>query len=1125
MTTTLKMETNRLIEFEGSGVLNGFRLHRLEVCNWGTFHGKVHVLRLDGQTSLLTGPNGSGKSTLVDALLTLMVPRNSGRNYNMASGAAKKTERSESTYIQGVWAEGLAGDTDVVEPKKLRPLAGTPSILLAVFHNACTCEWVTIGQVLWMTGEAPDHVYLVTSDNRSIVKDFRELGDHKKIERTLQARGLDVFKRFPAYAETFCKRMHLKYPDALNLFNTVVAIKETGEIGEFIRRHMLVRFDKADTLIEEADRHLDDLETCKRDIDTAQRQIELLQPVKEKSEALDAARTAARDVQAVRDGLRYYLAHVFTKQGAARVGKIEEELTTNAAAKEAAKLKKEGAEKDRDDAVAALAGLPEAAQLERLDAQEREANKAAQTRKSGRLRYDGLLKQAGLAEPVTNEAQFKSMRSRIDQRLHTTRGNFEEAIRQEAEHRRQAEVKRAEGQEKEKEIKQVEKSRSRIRGDVAGIRDRVCRETGIPASSLPFAGELIEVKAEHADWRQTLELLLGGFGRSMVVEEKHYRDVVRFLHRNTLNGKLDFIRVASAAPSLAEQKAGDVGRVFSLLNIRPDHPLRGCIAEEIRERYRHVCCADETEFNANQYAITKANLIRSGARGTKDDRRKTIDPENFVLGWDNHELLRTMANRALSLTEEARRLESLAEEAKKHKGRLDSLIQTLNTLLMVERYETISAGDSLETLRSIEEQRRKILAGNSKISDLEQKKSDASGKVAEADQALIDLGVGEHALQDEKRQVERTIERRRPDLIMTPTDFDVDGMAEKVRKYLPKGRSIALKEADAIENDIRTAVDGDLTRKSRGVDAAAEQLRDAMMAFLREFQNLQTDLSAKEDKVGDFLGLMAFLDQEKLPEAKGRFVRLMNNNIQKNIGLLDEMLRQSVDEYRMVLKGLSASLREIEYNRGTYIRINGMPTRSGLVMQFQRDLKDCKISATDPSPSDEKINKAFDAIRALLNRLRSDDRWRRTVTDTRNWLDFRVDEVTYEQPEQVFPHSSSDSRSGGQKAKLAFTVMAAAVAYQYGLLREEADARSFRFVVIDEIFGKTDETNSIYALKLFKKFQLQLLVVCPFTAQARVVDDFVSSYHLTSNPDWNNSQLISATLQEIEEARASELAS
>ncbi len=57
-----------------SGNKPGFRLYKLEVFNWGTFHDKVWIFSPQGETSLLTGDVGSGKSTLVDALTTLLVP-------------------------------------------------------------------------------------------------------------------------------------------------------------------------------------------------------------------------------------------------------------------------------------------------------------------------------------------------------------------------------------------------------------------------------------------------------------------------------------------------------------------------------------------------------------------------------------------------------------------------------------------------------------------------------------------------------------------------------------------------------------------------------------------------------------------------------------------------------------------------------------------------------------------------------------------------------------------------------------------------------------------------------------------------------------------------------------------
>src|SRR6059058_4665273 len=84
---------------DDDGALPGFRLHRLELLNWGTFHGGVRTFRLDGANSLLTGDIGSGKSTVVDAITTLLLPANR-IDYNKAAGAQKR-ERTLMSYVRG----------------------------------------------------------------------------------------------------------------------------------------------------------------------------------------------------------------------------------------------------------------------------------------------------------------------------------------------------------------------------------------------------------------------------------------------------------------------------------------------------------------------------------------------------------------------------------------------------------------------------------------------------------------------------------------------------------------------------------------------------------------------------------------------------------------------------------------------------------------------------------------------------------------------------------------------------------------------------------------------------------------------------------------------------------------
>ncbi len=81
--------------------MQGFRLERLEVYNWGTFDKKVWGLQPNGDNCLLTGDIGSGKSTLVDAVTTLFMPAHRIA-FNKAAGAEKK-ERSLRSYVLGFY--------------------------------------------------------------------------------------------------------------------------------------------------------------------------------------------------------------------------------------------------------------------------------------------------------------------------------------------------------------------------------------------------------------------------------------------------------------------------------------------------------------------------------------------------------------------------------------------------------------------------------------------------------------------------------------------------------------------------------------------------------------------------------------------------------------------------------------------------------------------------------------------------------------------------------------------------------------------------------------------------------------------------------------------------------------
>ena len=165
---------------DGRLPLPGFRLRRLEMLNWGTFHEKVAVLVADGHWTLLVGENGSGKSTAVDALRTLLVPPRL-LNYNDASADQKRRgDRTRQSYIRGAWQTVSQEDSAKSRPEYLRS-EGVQSILLAVFANEHSGAVVTLVQILWELNEKVDERFAVARGDKTIKDHLANLGQTREL--------------------------------------------------------------------------------------------------------------------------------------------------------------------------------------------------------------------------------------------------------------------------------------------------------------------------------------------------------------------------------------------------------------------------------------------------------------------------------------------------------------------------------------------------------------------------------------------------------------------------------------------------------------------------------------------------------------------------------------------------------------------------------------------------------------------------------------------------------------------------------------------------------------------------------------------------------------------------------
>jgi uncharacterized protein YPO0396 len=279
-------------------------------------------------------------------------------------------------------------------------------------------------------------------------------------------------------------------------------------------------------------------------------------------------------------------------------------------------------------------------------------------------------------------------------------------------------------------------------------------------------------------------------------------------------------------------------------------------------------------------------------------------------------------------------------------------------------------------------------------------------------------------------------------------------------------------------------------------------------------------MDASPAALPEYERMLDALKVDDLPRFEARFKELLNENAINEIAKLNGHLARERETIRERVNVINQSLQAIDYNEGRYITLLAVSTQDAEIRAFQQDLRACTDEA---GAADEQYAEAkFLQVKAIIDRLRGRDglsdvdrRWTAKVTDVRNWFLFSASERWRADNAEHEHYSDSGGKSGGQKEKLAYTVLAASLAYQFGLEWGAVRARSFRFVVIDEAFGRGSDESAEYGLRLFQQLNLQLLIVTPLQ-KLHVIEPFVSSVGLVSNEGGRDSRLLCMSMQEYE---------
>jgi uncharacterized protein YPO0396 len=1120
------------LDFAADDTMAGFRLHRLELYNWGTFHGSVKILQVDGRNSLLTGDIGSGKSTMVDAITTLLVPANRVA-YNRAAGAAFR-ERDLKSYVMGYYKSERSDGGYSAKPVALRSKKDF-SVILGLFRNEGYDQTVTLAQVFWQKESQgqPARIYVVSDSDLSIAEHFSGFGpDISGLRKSIRnlPKTEPVFDSFTSYGAAFRRRFGLKSDQALELFHQTVSLKSVGNLTNFVREHMLESFDVApriDALIG----HFDDLNRSHEAVLKAKEQIKRLLPLTEHLDRHGEAAKRSQEWLSFRTNLRSYFGHLKVELLDKRLANLSGEWDKAHLREEGLREKRSGLQEKRDELKRSIAESG-GDRLETLKRERRRSESERETKLDYFHRHEELCKRLEL--PVAKDGE-----TFLDN-LHHSKALLEELEARDRELQNSqtelevelAEIKRSH-QEITDEILSLKGRKSNIDSRQVSIRNMLCDELEINPRELPFAGELIAVREADSDWEGAIERLLRSFGLSLLVPDEHYRSVSDWVDRTRLRGRLVYYRTRdkeTGAPLVSPEKES----LLSKLELKRESPLIGWLEQELSRRFDYTCCSDMELFRRSARALTRAGQIKgSPYRHEKDDRHRIDDRSRYILGWRNEAKIQALTERKEALEEEMRLLTERRNRITEERKTLGERRELLFKLQAFDRFEQIEwqpLALRIEELEKeilrLEESSDILKTLNRELEDLEKAYHKTDIELSEATSALATL--------KEKISVARSA---RTEAEEARAESELSGeellsILNPVRLEALGKHTLTVESCENREREMREWIQGKIDAEAKRIKSLEEQIFRSMHDFRRDYPAETREMDESLAGGDEFRKLLQRLQGDDLPRFEEKFKQLLNENTIREIANFQAQLNREVQEIRERVERINRSLSAIEYNKDRYILLEDQFSTDPEIKGFRQELKSCTEGSFTGSTDEQYTEAKFLQVKAIINRFRGregttelDARWSAKVTDVRNWFVFAASERWKEDNREYEHYTDSGGKSGGQKEKLAYTVLAASLAYQFGLEWGETRSRSFRFVVIDEAFGKGSDESARFGLELFTKLNLQLLIVTPLT-KLHIIEPFVSTVGFVHNENGSRSLLRTLTIQEYrrEISRSKEIA-
>ncbi|MER0100410.1 ATP-binding protein [Corynebacterium sp. KPL2734] len=1062
-----------------------FRISRIQLINWGTFHGyfSIPVAR---KGFLITGGSGSGKSTLLDAMSAVLVPQKDLK-FNAASqqDLGRHNGRNLVSYIRGAWRQQENAHTGEIAPEYLREGA-TNSVVALTYDNGAGTQHTLIAIFRLNGGENSvsqiKRLYGVVQGDEDIDKLSPLLTrslDTRKIKAMYKGPGASFTPTYTTFADRFRKRLGIKSEQGQVLLHRTQSAKSLSSLDQLFRDYMLdtpSTFERAEESVEQ----FEDLRQAYLRVEDVKAQIETLAPLPQLHSQRTTAEADKHKAEAMNEALPAVRARLVAEELDYRIRALTAQQAEAQSAAEALQAEVTHLDDAERRAAVAVSQLS-AGELAALEAKIETAEKEIEHR-SKEFHHLAAAADQWTDHFELNPHGFAELQANARLRI----ADFEADSAQLTEQQQEAGVAARDAATAsaslESELHSFSSRRTNIDKALVELRTQLARDTGYAESELPFAGELLDIAPQQAEWEPVIQKLLHGFAATLLVPETAREAINQWVNSRNVGTRLEYRTIPEFAPAPAPARSPQ--QLIHKLEFQ-DHPMAPWVRHHISSRFNYECVNSVAALEqvTKTPAVTRDGLESrpkdkdGSTRFIKDDRTRFKGTRWYRVGSTNTakiELLRSQLNEAKAtaramakqVQELNRKMDILRTQRDKSQRVLETKFQDIDTASaearkrdLQEQYDSLASSPEAQALATAHEQaKEKLTAARAQLNQAQKHLGNVEGELNRSTQRRQSIGT-------------------------VPTVAD-QGIAKAVEEALHKGRrKLTIDDIDARRDEVQASLQETARRAARRIEETNAKIVSVLHKYLSQWPAEAADLEPQASFAGEGMEKLKFLRADRLADFRAHFLELLNGTTVQNLSHLASSLRHARSDIEQRMEFINKSLERTPFNGDRALRIDVKDARGQVVQDFQRDLDAAtshslaEISADEP----EAAVARYHALDKILSRLGSsepeDIRWRNLVLDTRKHVSF-IGRECYPDGTTANTYQDSASLSGGQAQKLVFFCLAAALRFR--LAEPDQDVPTYGSIILDEAFDRADPAFTRTAMSVFASFGFHMILATPF---------------------------------------------